>query len=233
MFQINRAMSLGSRPDMRGSEIRSIAAPHRADMQSVQAAYARLAGIYDHGFGPILDHARAAAVARVNALPGLEVLEAGVGTGLALPLYDPTKKITGIDVSAEMLGKARHRAAAFNLRNVEALLEMDAQSTGFAAQQFDVAVAMFVASVVPDARALLAELRRVVKPRGTILLINHFARDRGVIAWVERNFAAASARLGWHADFRLQDVLDQAEIETARIYPLAPFGLFRMVELRN
>jgi phosphatidylethanolamine/phosphatidyl-N-methylethanolamine N-methyltransferase len=218
---------------MSASESRTILSPHRADMQAVRAAYARIAGIYDHGFGPILEHARAAAVARVNALPGADILEVGVGTGLALPLYAAQKKITGIDVSAEMLRKARHRAAALNLSNVDALLEMDAQATGLAAQTFDVAVAMFVASVVPDARAMLAELRRVVRPGGTILLVNHFARDDGIIGWAERKFAAASARLGWHADFRLEDVLAPAEIAGAKIRPMPPFGLFRMVELPN
>jgi len=132
-----------------------------------------------------------------------------------------------------MLGRARDRASGLGLCNVEALLELDAQSTGFAARQFDIAVAMFVASVVPDPCALVAELRRVVRPGGTLFFVNHFARERGVIGWGERALAPVCARLGWHADFRLGDMFSPADLAAARIAPMPPFGLFRLVALRN
>jgi len=62
----------------------------------------------------------------VNRLEGQDVLEVGVGTGLALPHYNPDKRITGIDLSKEMLRKARERTRKDALVNVQALHEMDA-----------------------------------------------------------------------------------------------------------
>jgi phosphatidylethanolamine/phosphatidyl-N-methylethanolamine N-methyltransferase len=161
------------------------------------------------------------------------VLEVGVGTGLALPLYTAAKRVIGIDLSGDMLKKARERVVSLGLRNVEGLLEMDAQATSFEAGQFDIAVAMFVASVVPDPHALVNELRRVVRPGGKIIFVNHFAQDRGFVARIERAMAPASAKLGWHPDFHLSHIFAPADLATAKITPMRPFGLFRLVELGN
>jgi phosphatidylethanolamine/phosphatidyl-N-methylethanolamine N-methyltransferase len=203
------------------------------DAEAVRLAYRRWAKIYDAGFGWISATARRQAVAAVNRAPGARVLEVGVGTGLALPLYDKTKRITGIDLSADMLAQARQRAASLDLRHVDRLLELDAQDTGFAGDSFDVAVAMFVASVVPNPRALVAELKRVVRPGGKILFVNHFAAEQGPVWWVERAMAPASALLGWHPDFRLNHMFDAAELAGARIRKMWPVGLFRLIEMDN
>jgi len=203
------------------------------DEEDVLAAYKRQASTYDGLFGLVSRHARNAAVNAVNATAGDTVLEVGVGTGLALPLYSPAKRVTGIDLSRDMLAQARKRAAGLRLRNVDGLLEMDAQATSFATGQFDIAVAMFVASVVPDPRALVAELRRVVKPGGTILFVNHFAQDGGIVWWFERAMAPASALLGWHPDFRLGHIFSAQDLAGASIKPMRPFGVFRLVELTN
>ena len=169
------------------------------DADAVRAAYRRWAGVYDAVFGGVSAWGRRRAVAEVNRLPVTRVLEVGVGTGLALPHYTADKRITGIDLSAEMLDRARTRAAG--LAHVDALLEMDAEATNFADGAFDAAVAMFVASVVPHPRRLMAELRRVVRPGGHILFVNHFAAEAGPRWWVERALAPASRALGWHPDF--------------------------------
>ncbi len=199
--------------------------------QAIKTAYARLSKYYDVLFGPLLRPARLAAVKRVNALPGTEVLEVGVGTGLALPHYSAGKRIVGIDMSADMLAKARLRAA--RLPNVRAVLEMDAQATNFADGQFDIAVAMFVASVVPDPRALLAEMRRVVKPGGSVLFVNHFAGETGVPEWWRRATEAVSRRVGWRADFRMRDIFKAGDLAGSSVVPMPPLGLFDLVELRN
>ncbi len=205
----------------------------KLDADSIRATYSRYAKSYDSWFGMVSRPARNRAVAAVNAAAGDTVLEVGVGTGLALPLYAPQKRVTGIDLSREMLEVARQRVAALGLRHIEGLMEMDAQATSFAPGSFDVAVAMFVASVVPDPRALVRELRRVVRPGGTILFVNHFARESGPVWWVERAMARASQRLGWHPDFRLEHMFGPGDLTRASIQPTPPLGLFRLVVLPN
>ena len=210
---------------------------HRArtpiDADAVRAAYRRWAGVYDAAFGGVCAVARRRAVAAVNRLPGRRVLEVGVGTGLALPAYDRAKRVTGIDLSAEMLALARARVAKQRLDTVDALFEMDAEATSFADESFDIAVAMFVASVVPNPRRLLAEMRRVVRPGGQILFVNHFAAERGPRWWLEWALTPASRALGWHPDFALGALLGPEHRLAAAIEPVPPFGVFTLIRLPN
>ena len=203
------------------------------DAEAVRAAYRRWAGVYDTGFGLVSSSARRAAVREANALPGRDVLEMGVGTGLALPRYRPEKTVTGIDLSAEMLARARTRVATLGLANVAALHEMDAEATTFADASFDIAVAMFVASVVPHPRRLLAEMRRVVRPGGHLLFVNHFAAERGPRWWAEWALAPASRALGWHPDFATAALFAPEDMARINVRPMAPFGIFSLVRLRN
>jgi phosphatidylethanolamine/phosphatidyl-N-methylethanolamine N-methyltransferase len=203
------------------------------DADAVRAAYRRWAGVYDAVFGGVSSAGRRRAVDAVNALPGREVLEVGVGTGLALPRYLRQKQVTGIDLSAEMLERARARVARLNLSNVAGLQVQDAEATGFPDAQFDIAVAMFVASVVPNARRLLAEMRRVVRPGGHLLFVNHFAATGGIRLGVERTMAPASRALGWHPDFRTESLLPAEDLAKADITPVPPLGLFTLVHLTN
>ncbi|MBV1833175.1 class I SAM-dependent methyltransferase [Novacetimonas pomaceti] len=201
------------------------------DADAVRVAYRRWAAVYDTLFGGISALARKRAVEAVNALPGQQVLEVGVGTGLALPYYRRDKQITGIDLSEDMLERARQRVAKMHLKNVDALLEMDAEETKFPDASFDIAVAMFVASVVPHPRRLLSELKRVVKPGGHILFVNHFLATGGVRLAVERGMARASRSLGWHPDFAMESLLPPEDMARAVIRPVPPAGLFTLVTL--
>jgi phosphatidylethanolamine/phosphatidyl-N-methylethanolamine N-methyltransferase len=203
------------------------------DADDVRAAYRRWAGVYDAVFGGISAFGRRRAVAAVNHLPGPRVLEVGVGTGLALPHYLPSKRITGIDLSAEMLDRARQRVRENRLSHVESLVEMDAEATNFPDAAFDIAVAMFVASVVPNPHRLLLEMRRVVRPGGHILTVNHFAAERGPRWWVERALAPASRALGWHPDFAMDSLLSAEDQRMAELSSVPPFGLFTLVRLPN
>jgi phosphatidylethanolamine/phosphatidyl-N-methylethanolamine N-methyltransferase len=92
---------------------------------------------------------------------------------------------------------------------------------------------MFVASVVPSPRRLLAEMRRVVRPGGHILFVNHFAAESGPRWWVERALAPASRKLGWHPDFALEALLRDEDRGRATLRPMPPFGLFTLVQLPN
>ena len=203
------------------------------DASAVRDAYRRWAGVYDTVFGGVSAFGRKRAVAAVNRLPGARVLEVGVGTGLALPSYRRGKRVVGIDLSREMLEKAQERVAAEALANVDGLLEMDAESMAFADDSFDIAVAMFTASVVPDAKKLFAEMSRVVRPGGRLLFVNHFAAEAGPRWWVERAMAPLSRVLGWHPDFALDALLDRATTEVEALEPCPPAGLFTLVQVRN
>jgi phosphatidylethanolamine/phosphatidyl-N-methylethanolamine N-methyltransferase len=201
------------------------------DTDAVRVAYRRWASVYDTTFGAISGPGRRRTVALVNRLPGKDILEVGVGTGLALPLYESGKRVTGIDLSAEMLDRARERVRRQDLRHVRGLHEMDAEAMRFETGTFDIAAAMFVASVVPDPRRLVAELKRVVRPGGHILFVNHFVASGGVRLLVERTMARASRALGWHPDFALDTLLSPADQAAALRYPVPPAGLFTLVHL--
>ena len=203
------------------------------DAASIREAYRRWAGVYDFCFGGVSSIGRRRAVALVNRIPGRNVLEVGVGTGLALPHYAADKRITGIDLSTEMLQQARRRVARDGIHTVQALHEMDAEATNFEDNTFDTAVAMFVASVVPNPKRLLAEMRRVVKPGGNILFVNHFAARGGPRWWIERAMAPASRALGWHPDFALEALFSAEDRSGVTLRPVPPFGLFTLARLTN
>ena len=179
-------------------------------IESVKAAYRRYASVYDAVFGPVLQPGRKAVVQALGLRPGDRVLEVGVGTGLSLPLYPRDVRITGIDVSREMLEKARARVSRRRLANVEALLEMDAERMSFPDASFDKVVAMYVVSVVERPDKLLEELHRVCRPHGEIYLVNHVRSDNRFIAAVEKGLARFSDKLGFHPDFQLRDMVGDA-----------------------
>lgn len=204
----------------------------RIDEQSVLKAYARWAPVYDWSFGPIADFGRKRAIDVINQRQG-SLLEVGVGTGVALPRYAKHLAITGIDFSPDMLRKARQRARARKLRNVNGLYEMDASELKFDDGSFDTVVAMYVMTVVPDANKVLRELERVCAPGGEVVIVNHFAQDHGVRGAVERWMAPAARALGWHPDFRIETITEMTTLELVETRSLQPMGLFTMLQFRK
>lgn len=177
-------------------------------IEAVKAAYRRYANIYDALFGPVLQPGRKAVIEALGCKPGERVLEVGVGTGLSLPMYPASVRITGIDLSHEMLERARTRVARHALANVEGLLEMDAEAMSFADASFDKVVAMYVVSVTDRPAQLLHELQRVCKPQGDIFIVNHVRSDNPVVGAVERSLARFANQLGFHPDFELRSLVN-------------------------
>ncbi len=203
------------------------------DMQSVLNAYRRHAPYYDAVFGVLLGPGRRQAVGLANRLVGRRLLEVGVGTGLSLPHYRSDKLISGIDISPEMLRIARERVTEQDLGNVEAILEMDAENLKFADDSFDIVCAMYVASVVPHPERLVAEIQRVCKPNGEILIVNHFAEPKGLRGTIERKLAPLSKQLGWRPDFELDTVLKAGTLTVIGRQSAAPLGLFTILRCKN
>ncbi len=170
------------------------------DNETVAKAYARWAPVYDIVFGAVFDRGRQASIAAAERIGG-HILEVGVGTGLSLPDYSRGNRLTGIDLSAPMLQKAKVRAAQHRLGNVDGLAVMDAQKLGFRDGAFDVVVAQYVITAVPNPEATLDEFVRVLKPGGEIVLVNHLGAELGPRAVFEACFAPLARRLGWHPEF--------------------------------
>lgn len=201
----------------------------------VAEAYDRWAPVYDMVFGPVFRRGRNAAVAAVERLGG-RVLEVGVGTGLSLRLYSPRCRVTGTDISAAMLAKARARAR--KLRHVEALVEMDAERLDFPDGAFDVVVAQYVVTAVPNPERALDEFARVVRPGGEIVITSRIGAESGLRAAVERRLMPLTSRLGWRTEFPWARYLRWAEasgqvrlLERRALPPLGHFSLIRFARL--
>lgn len=205
------------------------------DHQSVIVAYKRQAPIYDAVFGTLLGPGRKRTVQLANAVAaqGAKILEVGVGTGLSLPRYRRDLHITGIDLSADMLKIARERAREKNLAQVDALLEMDAEAMDFPDNSFDVVCAMYVASVVPHPQKLFAEIERVCRPHGDVLIVNHLADPRGVRGWTERKLAPLSTKLGFRPDFTREEMLGHSKLAIQAEYKAPPLDLFTVIHAKN
>jgi len=170
------------------------------DRAKVEKAYARWAPVYDLVFGKVFERGRRASIEAAERVGG-RILEVGVGTGISLPDYARTNRIVGIDISAPMLRKAQEKVAEHALTNVEALAVMDAKHLAFPDNMFDVIVAQYVITAVPDPEATLDEFVRVLKPGGEIILVNHIGAESGLRKLGEEAFAPLARRLGWRPEF--------------------------------
>jgi phosphatidylethanolamine/phosphatidyl-N-methylethanolamine N-methyltransferase len=144
------------------------------EKDAITRSYALFAPLYDLVFGKVLQPGRRSAIRLIEPENGARILEVGVGTGLSLASYPAHTRVIGIDVSSAMLAKAQARVEREGLRQVESLLRMDATAMGFADGSFDTAVCMYAVSVVPNPMRLLEEMRRVCKPGGKLIVVNHF-----------------------------------------------------------
>jgi phosphatidylethanolamine/phosphatidyl-N-methylethanolamine N-methyltransferase len=211
------------------------------DERSVARAYACWAPVYDFVFGAVFERGRREAIAaaeRVCGPAGGRILEVGVGTGISLPAYARNNRIVGIDISEPMLRKARQRVVEHKLANVEALAVMDATRMAFPDNSFDVVVAQYVITAVPDPEATLDEFARVLRPGGEIVLVNHIGADSGPRRLFERGFAPIARRLGWRPEFPFKRLADWAArhggfrvLERRAMPPLGHFALIRFARV--
>ena len=198
------------------------------DIQAVHKSYARWAPVYDYTFGAVTNAGRRRVAALVNG-QGEALLEVGVGTGMSLRYYRPNVTITGIDASPDMLDKARAKVAERGTTNVAALLQMDARAMDFPDDSFDHVAALHIMSVVPEPERVLAELARVCKPGGFVYIVNHFARDKGFLATLERAASRLDHLLGWHSDFQRSVVMGSPRLRLAAEETLPPMGMMTML----
>ena len=205
--------------------------PPQVTLESVRRTYGRYAPWYDWIFGAILEPGRRHMSQAVRDLQPRDVLEVGVGTGLTLARYPAAARVTGIDVSTQMLARAQRRAASLPGRHIE-LLAMDAERMDFADGSFDCVVLPYVLSVTPHPAQLVAELRRVCRKGGHIVVLNHFSGSR-FWWWLERCVTSLAGRIGFRSDFSFEEHVLAHDWDVVSVRPVNLLGLSKLVILRN
>lgn len=202
------------------------------DSRRVERVYAVLARVYDDFFDWALGPGRESAVRDLGCRPGEDVLEVGVGTGLSLPQYPPDCRVTGIDISDEMLRQARERAVRDGMEHVR-LLQMDARVLDFPDGSFDRVLAPYVISVVPEPERVMAEIARVCRPGGTVVVVNHFRSRSPVLGTVERALTPASQWVGFRLDLPVDTIVRTVGLELVSERRVNLMGLWRLLKFRR
>jgi phosphatidylethanolamine/phosphatidyl-N-methylethanolamine N-methyltransferase len=206
------------------------------DKGTVTKAYARWAPVYDVVFGAVFERGRQAAIAAAERIGG-RILEVGVGTGISLPNYSRANRLCGVDISEPMLRKAQERVDERGLTHVEGLWVMDAEHLNFPNASFDVVVAQYVITTVPNPEATLDEFARVLKPGGEIVLVSRVGAEAGLRRSLEHWFAPAARKLGWRTEFSFDRYARWAAqsagirlVERRAMPPLGHFSLIRFAK---
>jgi phosphatidylethanolamine/phosphatidyl-N-methylethanolamine N-methyltransferase len=204
------------------------------DTDAVAKAYGRWAPVYDLVFGRVFARGRSAAVEAAERVGG-RVLEVGVGTGISLPSYSRSTRLFGVDISEPMLAKARERVAELGLRNVEGIAVMDAERLDFPDASFDVVVAQYVVTAVPNPERALDEFARVVRPGGEIVLTSRIGAEAGLRSTVEKLLSPVVNRLGWRTEFPWERyarwVAGTPGVEVVERRALPPLGHFSLIRM--
>jgi phosphatidylethanolamine/phosphatidyl-N-methylethanolamine N-methyltransferase len=209
------------------------------DRDQVAEAYARWAPVYDIVFGPVFRQGRRAAARAADRVGG-RVLEVGVGTGLSLSDYSKTTRIVGVDISEPMLDKARQRVTAKHLDNVEAIQVMDAENLAVPHAAFDVVVAQYVVTAIPNPEKALDEFARVVRPGGEIIITTRIGAENGLRGTLEKWLMPLTTRLGFRTEFPWSRYERWAEhnpavrlLERRALPPMGHFWLLRYVRVAD
>ena len=207
------------------------------DRETVEQAYDRWAPIYDLVFGGVFSKGRQAAIQATNKIGG-RVLEVGVGTGISLPLYSPNLRIFGTDISEAMLNKAKQRVIEGRLKNIEGLAVMDAEKLEFPDNSFDVVMAQYVVTAVPNPEKALDEFARVLRPGGELIILTRVSADTGMRRFIEqklqpvvRPLGFRTAEFAWSRYAKWLAGADGMELAERRLIP--PLGHFSLVRFRK
>jgi phosphatidylethanolamine/phosphatidyl-N-methylethanolamine N-methyltransferase len=202
------------------------------DYETINRAYAVLSPVYDFLFDKIFYPGRVAAIDLLEIQPGNRVLEVGVGTGLNLPLYSRDCNVTGIDISKEMLRKAEERVLTLGMANTK-LMVMDGSRLAFPDDSFDRVIATYVISAVPDPVKTLLEMRRVCKPSGHLVILNHFKSENPVIGMFEKLLAPVCTKIGFNTELKLMPLLERVALSPDQMHRVNLMNGWRLVRCIN
>ena len=179
----------------------------------VATFYRHLAPAYDLIYGVILHPGRRAAIRRMGLASGTRVLEVGAGTGLSAVMYPPECDVLAVDFSREMLTRAEARLSRRGITNVR-LMEADATRLRLDSEQFDVVYAPYLINVVSDPLSVAREMRRVCRPGGRVVFLNHFRGDNAASGWLDDTLdRLVMAKAGVRWNLAMKPLLRAASLE--------------------
>ena len=202
------------------------------NLEKVERVYSSYASVYDQTFGRVFSQSRESAIRGLPVRQGDRILEVGVGTGVALPLYPKHCEILGIDLSHSMLEKAQAQIRQHQLNHVT-LQQMDAGQMDLLDDSFDIVMAAYVVTAVPDYRKVVSEMIRVCRPGGRIIMLNHFSNGNKVIAAVEKMISPLCKHIGFRTDLSLNTVLEGTSLMVEKKQKVNPLRFWHLVECVN
>lgn len=202
-------------------------------IELIQHGYRQFAPFYDIFFGPSLQPGRRMALAALDCRPGERILEVCVGSGLSLPLFPAYVRVTGIDISRDMLAKAAVHVRTRRLSQVEGILQMDAERMAFADASFDKAAVLYAISGLPDPARGMREIQRVCRPGATIVIANHFRSRRPLLRFCERLLSPMYHLLQYRADLDLEEFIAEARLDVVEARCANLFGYATVLVCRN
>ena len=192
-------------------------------------SYSLIAPFYDLVIARPLLRIRTRSLSALPSDTAGNVLLSGIGTGLDLPLLSTLHHYTALDFNAAMLGRAKPRAD--NLQ-VDWVLG-DSMALPFPDAHFDHVVLHLILAVVPQPEQCLSEAARVLKPGGTIIILDKFLRPQQR-AWLRRALNPLSRRIATRMDVVFEEVFSTVpELELVSDVPLLAGGWFRGIVLRK
>jgi ubiquinone/menaquinone biosynthesis C-methylase UbiE len=195
---------------------------------SLKHTYTLIAPFYDAAISKATQAARKRSLSALPATPS-RVLLAGVGTGLDLPHLPPQHHYVGLDLNQAMLHRALPRVGQIDFLPVQG----DAQRLPFADKSFDSAVLHLILAVVPQPAHCFAEIARVLKPGGKVLVFDKFLRH-GQTALLRRLANPLMRRIATRLDVVFEELLSEApSLKLEHDQPALAGGWFRMIRLRK
>ena len=204
------------------------------DDKSIIKSYKRVSGFYDYTFGQIFRPGQKKLVSMMGCTPTDKVLEIGIGTGTSYKYYPMETEVTGIDISPDMLEKAKKNIRKNNLRNKNVIM-MNGEQLTFEDNSFDKVVGMYVVSVTQNPNLLIKEMKRVCKPNGDIYLVNHFSfeTDSKFMKILEKGLMPVSKYLGWRPYFPFSEFNAYAKLNVKSISKVNIFDYWGIIHAIN
>ncbi len=204
-----------------------------ADIEAHESKlYSEFAPLYDRVFGKMFYNRLERVIEDLDIPPGAQVLEVGAGTGTSFPAYPTHCNVTGVDLAPDMLARARQKIEENGWGHLK-VMEMNALDLKFPDNSFDFVMAFHVVTVVPDPVLMIAEAKRVCKPSGKIVIVNHFTSDVPVLGSLTKAMDPLTRWLGWRTDLQLKPFIAATGLTVEKVYKINKNSLYTVVLARK